>query len=136
MIKAIWGGTLMKTRVLCVDDQYGIRLLLKEILKSDYDVMAVETGEEAIENMRVFDPQVVILDMKLQKMKGTELLEAIRQIKCNIHTIMMTGYQDCDVLGEIKRYNPEKIIMKPFDVEQIISSVNELINNNYKVLVS
>ena len=40
------------------------------------------------------------------------------------------------MLGEFKRYNPEKIIMKPFDVEQIISSVNELINNNYKVLVS
>lgn len=126
----------MRSRVLCVDDQYGIRLLLREILKNDYEVMTVETGEEAIENIRAFDPQVVILDMKLEKMMGTDLLELIRQIKCNIITIMLTGYQDFELLSEIERHHPEKIITKPFDIEQIKSTVSELINNNYKILVS
>lgn len=119
----------MKPRVLCVDDQYGIRVLLKEILKCDYDVMAVETGEEAIKNVVEFEPQVVILDMKLNKMKGTELLKSIRKINCNIGTIMLTGYQDCDLINEIEQSNPEKIIIKPFEVEQLKSSVEELVTN-------
>lgn len=125
------GGIVsVKPKVLCVDDQYGIRVLLKEILKLDYDVMTVETGEEAIENVRRFAPQVVILDMKLAKMKGTEVLKSIKQINCNIGTIMLTGYQDNDIIDEIKQSNPEKIIIKPFEVEQIKNSVKELVANS------
>lgn len=127
------GGTSVKPKVLCVDDQYGIRVLLKEILKCDYEVMAVETGEEAIENVLKFEPQVVILDMKLEKMKGTDLLRLIKQINGNIGTIMLTGYQDCDLIEEIKQSNPEKIIIKPFEVEQLKSSVREL-SSKYKVI--
>ncbi|WIV12235.1 response regulator [Proteiniborus sp. MB09-C3] len=122
----------MKPKVLCVDDQYGIRVLLKEILKSDYEVMTVETGEEAIENVQEFDPQVVILDMKLEKMKGTEVLKSIKQINCSIGTIILTGYQDYDLINEIKQSNPEKIIIKPFEVEQIKNSVKEIIEKSTK----
>lgn len=122
----------MKPKVLCVDDQYGIRVLLKEILKSDYEVMTVETGEEAIENVQEFDPQVVILDMKLEKMKGTEVLKTIKQINCSIGTIILTGYQDYDLINEIKQSNPEKIIIKPFEVEQIKNSVKEIIEKSTK----
>ena len=122
----------MKPKVLCVDDQYGIRVLLKEILKCDYDVIAVGTGEEAIENVRKFEPHVVILDMKLEKMKGTELLKTIRQINCNIGTIILTGYQDCDLIDEIKQSNPEKIIIKPFEVEQIKNCVKEVSSKFYR----
>lgn len=92
--------------------------------------MTVETGEEAIENVRRFAPQVVILDMKLAKMKGTEVLKSIKQINCNIGTIMLTGYQDNDIIDEIKQSNPEKIIIKPFEVEQIKNSVKELVANS------
>lgn len=126
------GKTSMKPKVLCVDDQYGIRLLLKEILKSDYDVMTVETGEEAIESVLKFEPHVLILDMKLEKMKGTDLLKKIRQINCNISTIILTGYQDYDLINEIKQSNPEKIIIKPFVIEQIRNSVKELISKFYE----
>lgn len=121
-----YGATSVKPRVLCVDDQYGIRTLLNEILKYDFDVMTVETGEEAIESFQKFVPHVVILDMNLNEMKGTDLLRIIKQINNNIGTIMLTGYQDRDLIDEIKESNPEKIIYKPFQVEQIISSVKEL----------
>lgn len=121
----------MKPKVLCVDDQYGIRVLLKEILKCDYDVMAVETGEEAIESVLKFEPHVVILDMKLNKMKGTDLLKTIKQINRNIGTIILTGYHDSDLIDEIKQSNPEKIIIKPFEVEQIRRSVKELSSKFY-----
>lgn len=125
------GGIVsVNPRVLCVDDQYGIRVLLKEILKSDYEVMTVETGEEAIENVWKFAPQVVILDMKLKKMKGTDVLKSIKEINCSIGTIILTGYQDSDLINEIKKSNPEKIIFKPFDIEQIKNSVKELVENS------
>ncbi len=138
IIRGKYNGVVsMKPRVLCVDDQYGIRLLLKEILKCDYDVVAVETGEEALESIRVFEPQVVILDMKLEKTKGTELLKTIKQINCNIGAIMLTGYQDRDLIDEIEQSHPEKIIIKPFEVEQIKSSVKELVaSSKDKGLVS
>ncbi len=92
--------------------------------------MTAETGEEAIENVRKFDPQVVILDMKLAKMKGTEVLKSIKQINCSIGTIMITGYLDSDLIDEIKESNPEKIIVKPFEIEQIKNSVKELVANS------
>ncbi|MFA5524123.1 MAG: response regulator [Tissierellales bacterium] len=123
----MWGAFSGKPKVLCVDDQYGIRALLKEILKLDYDVMTVGTGEEAMEGILRFDPQVVILDMKLDKMKGTEVLKFIKQVNRRICTIMITGYQDSDMINEIKGLGPEKIITKPFDTEQIRNSVKELV---------
>lgn len=94
--------------------------------------MTVETGEEAIEKVRKFAPQVVILDMKLPKMKGTDVLKSIKQINCRIGTIMLTGYQDNDLINEIQEIKPEKIIMKPFDIDQIRSSVKELVEDSIK----
>lgn len=118
----------MKPRVLCVDDQYCIRVLLKEILKRDYDVITVGTSEEAIENVLKYSPQVVILDMKLEEMKGTEVLKTIKQINCNIGTIILTGYLDKDMLNEIEESQPEKIITKPFEIDHIQRSVRELVS--------
>ncbi len=120
----------MKPKVLCVDDQYGIRVLLKEILKSDYEVETVETGEEALELIREFRPQVVLLDMKLENMKGTDVLKLIREIDSSISSIILTGYSEQDKLDEIKESKPELVIKKPFDVDIVRNSVSKLINKS------
>ncbi|MGF7058893.1 response regulator [Brassicibacter mesophilus] len=122
----------MKPKVLCVDDQYGMRVLLKEILKRDYDVEVVETGEEALELVKKFKPQVVLLDMKLQNMKGTDVLKLMRQIDHSISSIILTGYSEQDKLDEIEESKPELVIKKPFDIDIVRNSVRKLISESMR----
>lgn len=126
------GGSHLKPKVLCVDDQYGMRVLLKEILKRDYDVEVVETGEEALELVKKFKPQVVLLDMKLQNMKGTDVLKLMRQIDHSISSIILTGYSEQDKLDEIEESKPELVIKKPFDIDIVRNSVRKLISESMR----
>ncbi|KNF09750.1 response regulator receiver protein, CheY-like protein [Gottschalkia purinilytica] len=116
----------MRSRVLCVDDQSGVRLLLKEILKDEYDVITVGSGKEAIELAKVFNPNIVMLDMNLDDMLGTEVLKVIRQFHSSTKFIMLTGYSEDDKMKEISRLNPDFIVKKPFDVETIKDKLKKI----------
>ncbi|AFS77256.1 response regulator receiver protein, CheY-like protein [Gottschalkia acidurici 9a] len=122
----------MKSRVICVDDQMGIRMLLKEILKEDYNVKTVGTGKEAIQAFKDFRPDVVMLDMCLEDMKGTEVLNHIREVDSSTKVVMITGYTEDDMLSEIKSFEPEYILHKPFDILSMKKKLRNIVERcNY-----
>lgn len=120
-----------RLKILCVDDQYGIRILLQEMLKDEYEVMTAEDGSKAMEIMKTFKPDAVILDMKLKNKKGTDVLREIRQIDSNIASAMLTAYTDSQSLEEIEEVHPDMIFQKPFEVDDLKSKIRYLVSQSY-----
>ena len=80
-------------KILVVDDQFGVRRLLVEAFQDDgHEVKTAENGEEALGVLRSFEPDVILLDMKMPGMNGIETLRQIRVLNCQVPVIMMTGY--------------------------------------------
>ncbi len=113
--------------MICVDDQLGIRILLNEIFKDEYEVVMADSGSKAINLVKDFQPDVVLLDVKLGDMNGADVLGTINSINSNIKTIVMTGYNDDESLKRVEKLKPHMIINKPFDVNDIRSKVKEIL---------
>jgi two-component system, NtrC family, response regulator len=84
------GGSLRR-KVLIVDDQEGIRELLKAILESDYHVSEADSGAALRKALDQEQPDVILLDMKLPDANGLGLLPVIKQRWPQTEVIVLTG---------------------------------------------
>ncbi|MFW5908461.1 MAG: response regulator, partial [Desulfosalsimonas sp.] len=83
----------MRTRILIVDDEKDFVEQLAERLRiRDYHVSASYSGEEALENIKQYIYDVVILDVAMPGMDGNEVLKRIKQHRPLTEVIMLTGH--------------------------------------------
>ena len=68
----------MKSRIAVVEDNPDNRMLVEAILDDQYDIIEFETGKQAVEELEAAKPDLVLLDISLPEMDGTEVLEWIR----------------------------------------------------------
>ncbi|MHB1627743.1 MAG: response regulator, partial [Bacilli bacterium] len=81
----------MTGKVLVVDDQYGIRALLQEVLRRDgYQIYLAASGSEALAIVVREHPDLILLDMKIPGMDGLEILTNIRKTEPSMKVAMMT----------------------------------------------
>ena len=114
------------SKLLIVDDQYGIRLLLHEIFKKEgYEVFQAANGFQAIDIVIKDCPDLVILDMKIPGMDGVEILKRIKEINKDIKVILMTAYGELDIIEEAKKLGALQYFPKPFDIDEIKKVVRE-----------
>lgn len=125
------GDEGMKERILIVDDQLGIRLLLKEILqKEGYSTFQAANGYQAIEITKKENPDLVLLDMRLPEMNGIEILQELKKISPDIRVIIMTAYGEQELIDTAKNIGILDYITKPFEIEEIRRIVKEKIKAN------
>ncbi|OEF99858.1 two-component system response regulator [Vulcanibacillus modesticaldus] len=118
-------------KILIVDDQYGIRLLLTEVFnKEGYQTFQAANGKEAIIIVRKESPDVVLLDMKIPGMDGLEILKHIKKIKNDLKIIMMTAYGELDLLEEAIQCGIVTYFSKPFDIDHIRQAVYDALFND------
>lgn len=87
----------MIKKVLIVDDNEGDRVLIKEILSEIpfiEEFQEAGSGEDAIEQVKKFLPQLVLLDIKLIGMDGYETCQKIKEFDEKIKVILLTGYSE------------------------------------------
>ncbi len=86
----------MANKILIVDDEEAVRDTLRDLLKKEgYDVLAVESGEGAIDAIRKEDFEAVLMDVRLNGISGLESLKKIKELKPDTIVIMITGFS-CD----------------------------------------
>lgn len=118
-----------KYKILIVDDQYGIRLLLSEVFsKEGYLTFQAANGIDAIKIVKSQPPDIVLLDMKIPGMDGLEILKNIKKIDQDIRVIMMTAYGELDMLEEATKCGVITHFTKPFDIEQLRDAVAEVLD--------
>ncbi|SDI61376.1 response regulator [Alteribacillus bidgolensis] len=118
-------------KVLIVDDQYGIRVLLKEVLEKDgYEVHQASNGLQALEIMEKEKPDLLLLDMKIPGMDGIEILKERknRQLAANMEIILMTAYGELNVINDAKELGASTYLSKPFDIDQVRKEIKSLLS--------
>mgnify|MGYP001214516284 FL=1 len=117
-------------QILIVDDQYGIRILLKEVFqKEGYKTFQAANGNQALDIVRNEKIDLVLLDMKIPGMDGIEILKRMREINKDISVFIMTAYGELDMIQEAKQLGALQHFTKPFDINELRAEVKKLIGN-------
>lgn len=110
----------MSATVLVVDDRTGIRRLLQEVLQgAGYQVITASGGAEALELVKKNTVDLVLLDMKMSGMDGLETLTLLKKLCPRVIILIMTAYEELDVLKEAARRGAAGYISKPFDIDDL-----------------
>ncbi|WP_226654511.1 response regulator [Guptibacillus hwajinpoensis] len=116
----------MNEKILIVDDQYGIRILLNEIFqKEGYQTFQAANGVQALSIVKSEDPDLVILDMKIPGMDGLEILKRIKKMEARALVIIMTAYGELDMIHEAMDLGAVTHFAKPFDIDEIRAAVKK-----------
>lgn len=110
----------MSATIMVVDDRVGIRKLLDEVLQSaGYHVITAASGNEAQNLVRKEKIDLVLLDMKMSGMDGLETLTHIKEEAPQIIVLIMTAYEELEILQEAARRGAAACISKPFDIDEL-----------------
>ena len=111
---------MQKLKVLVADDEDVIRDLFSRILLSQgYEVSTAHDGREALDEIGRNTFDMLIMDLKMPRMGGMEVLEALKNSRKNLIIIVVTGYATIDTAKEAIKNGCFDYITKPFDVEEM-----------------
>jgi len=118
----------MFKKILIVDDEEGVRESLKLILGDLYNLILTEDGIQALECIKnAPDIGLVLMDIKMPKMNGLEVLSEIKKQRPDLKIIMITGYKAVETVAEAVKLGACGYIVKPFKSEEILKTVKKLI---------
>jgi len=113
-------------KILVVDDQFGIRILLNEIFKKEgYVTYQAANGEQALSLVKEKQPDLIILDMKIPGMDGIEILKRLKDDALKARVIIMTAYGELDMIQEAMALGAITYFSKPFDIDELLVTVKE-----------
>lgn len=115
-----------KPRILAVDDENDILLILRTSLKDEYDVETASSGPEALSRAQANPPDLFILDLMMPDMDGIEVLEELRGMPDSATTpvIFLTGVSDKNKIREALDKGTSYYIVKPFNYNDLLSKVS------------
>ena len=121
-----------RKRILIVDDVILISNLIKtRISNLDYEIEVAKDGEEALEKIALFKPNLILLDIMLPKLSGVEVLKRIKEDKSNQYIkiiILSAKTKDKDIL-ECIRLGANDFMTKPFSLEVLEEKIKALLRN-------
>ncbi len=114
----------MKTRVLVIDDEAGIRDHMRMILEYEgYECLVAALAEEGIATFEKESPDVVFLDVKMPGMDGIETLRRLREISDQVPIVMISGHASIQTAVEATKLGAFDFIEKPFGTEKVLVTI-------------
>jgi DNA-binding response OmpR family regulator len=115
-------------RILVLDDILDAVNLIKRILqKEGYEVVGFTEEEEALNYARTHPIDLAILDIKIKKMNGLEVLKELKKIDPSMRTIMLTAYPTKGTKQESFRLGANEYCIKPIDTEELEEKVADVL---------
>lgn len=116
--------------ILVVDDEESLRGVISQILTEEgYQVTEAESGEQAIEFFREDPFPLVISDIRMNGMSGTQLLEQIKDQYSDTQVIMITSHASLDTAVLAMRLGAYDYLVKPFDdIQAVLNVVNRAVD--------
>ena len=113
-------------RILIVDDEANVRVVFSDVLrKESYMVKGVKDGPEAIKAIGEETFDLALVDLRMPRMDGIEVLENIKKRKPEIPVIIYTGYGSVTTAVEAMRKGAADYLNKPFSPEDLKSSIRK-----------
>ena len=124
-------------RILVIEDESAIRRVLVKILSEEsdkYEVFEAEDGLIGIEKIKSEDFDLVLCDIKMPKMDGVEVLEAVKKIKPEVPMVMISGHGDLDTAVNTMRLGAFDYISKPPDLNRLLNTVRNALDRKELVV--
>ena len=125
------------SRILIIEDEASIRRVLVKILteeNSKYQVFEAEDGLIGAEMIKNEDFDLVLCDIKMPKMDGVEVLEAVKKIKPEIPMVMISGHGDLDTAVNTMRMGAFDYISKPPDLNRLLNTIRNALDRKQLVV--
>lgn len=115
-------------RILVVDDEAKMRRVLEIMIqRMGHEVASASNGEEALQIMKATPANLVISDLRMPDMSGTELLTTLREQGNEVPVIIMTAYGTIESAVEAMKLGACDYIIRPFDVDALELAINRII---------
>ena len=119
-------------RILCVEDEDGIRKRLTNTLKYYFqDVLEASNGEDAYDLYQEYKPDIIISDIQMPKKNGIELIEKIRKNDLSTIVIMLTAYSNEEYLFKLINLNINHYILKPVNSDNLLNGIIKSFGNRF-----
>ncbi len=125
------------SKILVIEDEAAIRRVLTKILSEESDTYQVEEAEDGLsglEKIKNDDYDLILCDIKMPKMDGVEVLEAIKKIKPEIPVVMISGHGDLDTAVNTMRLGAFDYISKPPDLNRLLNTVRNALDKKELVV--
>ncbi|MEC7881396.1 MAG: sigma-54 dependent transcriptional regulator [Verrucomicrobiota bacterium] len=107
-------------KLLLIDDEDDVRYSFKRIFSTpDLELETAGSGEEGIEVIKTFKPDLVLMDVRMGGISGLETLRRIREGDAKLPVIMMTAFGTTQTAIEAMKLGDYDYLLKPFDVPQL-----------------
>lgn len=115
--------------ILVVDDEDALRNVLSSELQSEgYSVVSAADGDEAITILQQKSFDLVLLDIKMPRVDGFEVLRFIKERYAKTKVIMLTGFADLKNAIESKKLGAEDFVSKPYDLVDLLTTIERVLS--------
>lgn len=119
----------MSYQILLVDDDPDFRAEMRECLSNRYRVMEAASGEEAIQLIKQPNAiDVVILDVMMPGLSGTDVLKHMRQLNPSLGIVILTGRSSKDIAIEAVKGHADDYIEKPLDMDYFFKAIEKILH--------
>lgn len=117
-------------RLLVVDDEEGIRKILRQVLEYEgHDVRVAGGGGEALSTYAEFKPDLTFLDVKMARMDGLEVLDRIREQDAAAVVVMISGHGNIETAVEATRRGAYDFLEKPLDTDRLLLTIRNALQH-------
>lgn len=118
-------------KLLIVDDQHSVHMFLDKMLSEHNPglsgVLHAYNGKEALNLLETFHPDIMMLDVKMPLMDGIETLREIRFRGIQVHTMILSAYNEFEYARQALLYNAKDYLLKPIDWIELQDKLTKLI---------
>ena len=117
-----------RSKVLLIDDDESIRLMLSHILTKDYDIFPAEDGKRGIQLLSKNRFDAVITDLDMPHVTGYDVIQTVRNRGQFIPIIVITGNGSSESEDKALRFGANEYLRKPFKIDSIRSALSKAVS--------
>src|SRR5215831_8176140 len=121
-----------KTRVLIIDDDVVLaKYLSSHLSRRNFEVSLASSSPEALRIFRTFDPVIVLLDMSMNGMTGSELIHRLKEIKPSVAVVVLSANKDPELIFKASKLGADYYISKPVDPKELDIRIAKVLDHQH-----
>jgi len=117
-----------KPTILVCDDEESVRSSVKLVLEKDYQLVFASDGEEALKQYEVQPVDLVLLDIKMPRLGGLEVLNTLMSRQPPPRVLMLTAYHSVELAQRATQTGALDYVSKPFERQDLLAAVERALS--------
>lgn len=109
--------------ILYVEDEVSIRSSVENCLKSIFNMVSAQNGQEALEKFKSNNIDLIVTDINMPVKNGISMMEEIREISPKMPIIVTSAYDEEENMKKVLNLNVHKYLSKPFDMKELVMNI-------------